>query len=192
MAAGEECRDLCNALENEGQFGFVELSGCTYEQLAFGNKYESLMKREAFFLEFVEAIVRSLQKTKAYVTGSLRTVGTMVEALKTVDGVGFARPMCQEFHFCKDILDGKITGAINQKLDQNNFGLTNVAAGTQSRQVGNDEEQIDLSKEENAEAFLKDMETWGQKMHRDAVSMNMYGYVDIQSVKTQHYGTVEA
>jgi hypothetical protein len=61
-------------------------------------------------------------------------------------------------------LDGKITGAIDQKLDQNNFGLTNVTAGTQIRQVGNDEEPIDLSKQENMEAFLKDMGTWGQKM----------------------------
>ena len=56
---------------------------------------------------------------------------------------------------------GKVTGAVDQKLDKNNFGLTNVAAGTQIRQVGNDEEPIDLSKQENVEAFLKDMGTWG-------------------------------
>ena len=190
--SAEECRELCNTLENEGQFDFVELSGGTYERFAFGHQRESTKKREAFFLEFAERIVPGLRKTKTYVTGGLRTVGAMVGALETVDGVGFARPVCQEFHFCKDILDGKITGAIDQKLDQNNYGLTIVAAGAQIRQVGNDEEPIDLSKEENVEAFLKDMGTWRQKMHEDTASMNMYGYVDIQSAKSRPYGTVKA
>jgi 2,4-dienoyl-CoA reductase-like NADH-dependent reductase (Old Yellow Enzyme family) len=190
--SAEECSELCNSLENEGQFDFVELSGGTYEQLAFGHKRESTKKREAFFLEFAEKIVPGLKKTKTYITGGLRTVGAMVKTLETVDGVGFARPVCQEFHFCKDILEGKITGAIDQKLDQNNFGLTNVAAGTQIRQVGKDEEPIDLSKDENVQAFMKDMGTWGQKMQEDAASMNLYGYVDIQSAKSQPYGTVQA
>jgi hypothetical protein len=171
--SAEECSELCNSLENEGQFDFVELSGGTYEQLAFGHKRESTKKREAFFLEFAEKIVPGLKKTKTYITGGLRTVGAMVKTLETVDGVGFARPVCQEFHFCKDILEGKITGAIDQKLDQNNFGLTNVAAGTQIRQVGKDEEPIDLSKDENVQAFMKDMGTWGQKMQEDAASMNL-------------------
>ena len=188
----EECRDLCSSLENEGQFDFIELSGGTYEQLAFVHKRESTKKREAFFLEFADKIVPGLKETKTYVTGGLRTVGAMIEALKTVNGVGFARPVCQEFHFCKDILNGKVTGAIDQKLDQNNFGLTNVAAGTMIRQVGKDEEPIDLSKDENVEAFMKDMGTWGQKMQKDAADMNLYGYVDIQSAKSQPYGTVQA
>jgi 2,4-dienoyl-CoA reductase-like NADH-dependent reductase (Old Yellow Enzyme family) len=109
----EECRELCNALENEGQFDFVELSGGTYEQLAFGHKRESTKKRDAFFLEFAEKIVPGLKKTKAYITGGLRTGGAMVKALESVDGVGFARPVCQEPHFCKDILEGKIKGAID-------------------------------------------------------------------------------
>ena len=190
--SAEECRDLCNALENQGQFDFVELSGGTYEQLAFVHKRESTKKREAFFLEFADKIVPGLKETKTYITGGLRTVGAMTEALKTVDGVGFARPVCQEFHFCKDILDGKITGAIDQKLDQDNFGLTSAAAGAQIRQVGKDEEPIDLSKEENVQAFLKDMGTWGQKMEEDAASMNMYGFVDLQSAKSRPYGTVQA
>ena len=187
----EEAKELCTILE-ENEFDFIELSGGTYEQLAFGHKRESTKKREAFFLEFADKIVPGLHKTKTFVTGGLRTVGAMVEALKTVDGVGFARPVCQEFHFCKDVLDGKVKGAVDQKLDQNNFGLTNVAAGTQIRQVGRDQEPIDLSKQENVDAFMKDMGSWGQKMQEDAASMNMYGYVDITSAKTQPYGTVEA
>ena len=56
-------------------------------------------------------------------------MGGMVKALDTVDGVGLARPVCQEFYFPKDILSGKVKGAIKQRLDDQNFGLTNVAAG---------------------------------------------------------------
>lgn len=80
----------------------------------------------------------------------------MVGTLMAVGGVGLARPVCQEFHFCRDILEGKITSAINQKLNQSDFMLTNLAAGSQIRQVRKDEEPIDLSKEENVQAFLKD------------------------------------
>ena len=188
----EEAKELTELLETEGQFDFVELSGGTYEQLAFVHKRESTKKREAFFLEFAEQIVPGLKKTKTFITGGLRTVGAMVEAVKTVDGVGLARPVCQEFDLCNKILEGKVTGAIDQKLDQTNFGLTNVAAGTQIRQVGKDEEPIDLSIQENVDAFLKDMGTWGQKMQEDAASMNLYGFVDIQSVKSQPYHEVAA
>jgi len=188
----EEAKELCELLENEGQFDFVELSGGTYEQLAFEHKRESSKKREAFFLEFAEQIVPGLKKTKTFITGGLRTVGAMVEAVKTVDGVGLARPVCQEFDLCKKILEGKVTGAVDQKIDQNNFGLTNVAAGTQIRQVGKDEEPIDLSEQENVDGFMEDMGTWGQRMQEDAASMNLYGYVDIHSVKSQPYHAVAA
>ena len=189
----EECRELCTALENEGQFDFVELSGGTYQSLAFAHKKDSTRKREAFFLEFAEQIVQGLQrKTKVFVTGGFRTTKGMVNALKAVDGVGLARPVCQEFHFCKDILEGKISSAIEQALDQNDFGLTNIAAGTQMRQVGKDQEPIDLSKKENVEAFQKDMATWGEGMQQDSKLMNKYGYVDITSIEARPYGVVEA
>lgn len=120
----EEAKGLCAILEAE-RFDFVELSGGTYESLAFSHKKESTKKREAFFLDFADAIVPALKQTKTYVTGGLKTVGAMVDATKTVDGVGLARPICQEPRICLDILSGKITGAIHQRFDQDNFGLTN-------------------------------------------------------------------
>ena len=126
----EECRELCANLE-KNSFDFVEISGGTYEHLAFAHQRESTKKREAFFLEFAEAIVPALNKTKTYITGGFKTVGAMVQALDTVDGVGLARPVCQEPRLCKDILEGRVRGAILPRLDQQNFGLTNVAAGTQ-------------------------------------------------------------
>ncbi|EPE27258.1 FMN-linked oxidoreductase [Glarea lozoyensis ATCC 20868] len=181
----EDAKGLCQALE-KARFDYVELSGGTYESLAFGHKRESTKKRESFFIEFAEEIVKPLTKTKTYITGGMKSVGAMVKALDTVDGVGLARPTCQEPRFPKEILEGKYTGAIHMLLDDNDFGLTNVAAGTQIRQIGKDQEPIDLSVQENVDAFKKDMETWGKKLGGDK-EMNEYGYVDL-SQAAKPYG----
>ncbi|MCJ1391981.1 hypothetical protein MMC18_004848 [Xylographa bjoerkii] len=182
----EECKKLCENLEAR-KFDFVELSGGTYENLAFQHKRESTKKRESFFLDFAETIVPALHKTKTYITGGLKTVGGMVKALDTVDGVGLARPTCQEFYFPKDILSGKIKGAIKQRLDDQNFGLTNVAAGTFIRQVGKDQEPLDLSQEKYEKIFQKDMGDWSEKMGNDT-GMYSFGYVDIESIKPNPFG----
>lgn len=172
-----EAKELCQALE-AARFDYVELSGGTYESLAFEHKRESTKKRESFFIEFAEEIVKPLTKTRTYVTGGFKTVGAMTKALDTVDGVGLARPACQEPLLPKDILESKVTGAIKLKLDDNNFGLTNVAAGTQIRQLGKDQEPIDLSVQANVDAFFKDMEEWGKKLGADK-EMKEYGYIDL-------------
>ena len=182
----EECKQLCATLE-ANKFDFVELSGGTYESLAFAHKRESTKKREAFFLDFAEAIVPALTKTKTYITGGFKTVGAMVGALDTVDGVGLARPVCQEPRLCADILSGTVKGAIKQRLDEANFGLTNVAAGSQIRMIGKDQEPIDLSKEENEQGFMKDMGHWSDMMSKDS-GMYSFGYIDIESVKPNSYG----
>ena len=181
-----EAKQLCATLE-ANKFDFVELSGGTYESLAFQHKRESTKKRESFFLDFAEMIVPGLSKTKTYITGGFKTVGAMVKALETVDGIGLARPVCQEFRFGKDILEGRVKGAIKQKIDQDNFGMTNLAAGTQIRQVGKDQEPIDLSKQENVDAFQKDLAHWMEKMQKDA-GMKDYGYVDLENIKGNLYG----
>jgi 2,4-dienoyl-CoA reductase-like NADH-dependent reductase (Old Yellow Enzyme family) len=185
----EDAKGLCQALER-AKFDYVELSGGTYESLAFGHKRESTKKRESFFIEFAEEIVKPLTKTKTYITGGMKTVGAMVKALDTVDGVGLARPVCQEPHLPRDILDGKVRGAIQLKLDDNDFGLTNVAAGTQIRQVGKDQEPIDLSDQKNVDEFKKDMVAWGKKLGDDK-EMKEFGYIDL-SQAAKPYGTVSA
>ncbi|EMC99204.1 hypothetical protein BAUCODRAFT_104109 [Baudoinia panamericana UAMH 10762] len=182
----EEAKKLCSLLE-ENRFDFVELSGGTYEQLAFEHKRESTKKREAFFMDFADMIAPVLTKTKVYVTGGFKTVGAMAHALQTVDGVGLARPVCAEPRLCKSILSGKVKGALKQHIDENNFGLTNVLAGTQIRQMGKDQEPIDLSRDENVEAFMKDMGAWMEKMQKDSEGSN-YGYIDIMSAKPVPYG----
>ena len=182
----EEAKQLCASLE-ANHFDFVELSGGTYEELAFAHKRDSTKAREAFFLDFAETIVPDLNQTKTYITGGFKTVGAMVNALKTVDGIGLARPICQEPRLCANILSGKVKGAIKQRLDESNFGLTNVAAGSQIRMVGKDQEPFDFSKEEYVQAFFKDMGNWSEKMSKD-MGQYAYGYVDIDSAKPNPYG----
>lgn len=126
----EDCRDLCVQLEEHG-VDFVELSGGTYQAIGFIHKRESTKKREAYFLDFADMIVPQLKKTKVYVTGGLRTTAAMVAALDTVHGVGLGRPLCFEFDLPKKILEGKVQGIINNKFDQDDFVITNVAAGAE-------------------------------------------------------------
>ncbi|PVI05898.1 NADH:flavin oxidoreductase/NADH oxidase-like protein [Periconia macrospinosa] len=183
----EEAAKLCKLLE-DNTFDFVELSGGTYEKLAFQHQRESTKKREAFFLEFAEKITPSLSKTKTYVTGGFKSASAMVDALSTVDGVGLARPICLEPELPKKIIDGDVHAAIDQLTDDNDFGVTNVAAGTQIRQLGKDQQPIDLSDQKNFEAFLKDMEVWAKSLSEDKEGKK-YGYIDIESIPAVPYGS---
>ncbi|KAI8943604.1 hypothetical protein NX059_001596 [Plenodomus lindquistii] len=183
----QEAATLCKMLE-DNSFDFVELSGGTYENLAFGHKRESTKKREAFFLEFAEKITPSLSKTRTYVTGGFKTAGAMADALGTVDGVGLARPVTLEPELPRQIISGEVDAAIDQLTDDNDFAITNVASGTQIRQLGKDQQPIDLSDEKNFEAFKKDMETWSKGLAEDKTG-NKYGFVDIESIPAIPYGT---
>ncbi|KAI1407919.1 hypothetical protein F5Y13DRAFT_173774 [Hypoxylon sp. FL1857] len=182
----DECKDLCAELEKHG-FDFVELSGGTYQELSFHHRRESTKKREAFFLDFAETIVPQLKRTKTYVTGGLRTVGAMVNALKTVDGIGLGRPVCHEFDLPNKILKGTVKSAI-ENLDEQDYGPTSVAAGTQIRLVGKDKQPLDLSKDKYKDIFFKSMQRWAQTMSEDKDS-SKFGFVDIEDIKLEPYGT---
>ena len=189
----DEATKLCEILENN-HFDFVELSGGTYQQLAFDYdlyERESTKNREAFFMKFVDIIAPALKKTKVYVTGGFKTVGAMVNAVSTVDGVGLARPACQEPRLPKDILEGKVKGAIKMRFDENDFGIRLIAAGTHIQQIGQDHEPIDLSQEDNMDAFMKAMGGWAEKMAGDK-EMKYQAYVDIASIQPIPYGTASA
>ncbi|KAJ8131719.1 hypothetical protein O1611_g1903 [Lasiodiplodia mahajangana] len=183
----EECRDLCVELENH-KVDFVELSGGTFQELAFFHKRESTGKREAFFIEFAEMIVPQLKKTKLYVTGGFRTAAAMVEALKTVDGIGLARPVAHEFDLAKKLLEGKVNSAINYEIYEKNFELGLAAAGTQIRLVGKDKEPLDLGKPEHEDAFDKALGRFQSEMSNNR-DRSKYGYMDIDGIKLEPYGT---
>lgn len=189
----EEARELCSILETNG-FDYVELSGGTYQKLAFDYtlyERESTKKRESFFMEFAEMIAPALSKTKVYVTGGFKTVVAMVDALSTVDGVGIARPTCQEPRLPNDLLSGKVQGAIKMLFDENDFGVQLVAAGTHMQQISNDHEPIDLSQQDNADAFMKDMGIWAKRMGEDKEG-RLQAYVDVNSVAAVPYATASA
>ncbi|CAM1502666.1 Fc.00g074420.m01.CDS01 [Cosmosporella sp. VM-42] len=183
----EDCKKLCVELEKY-EFDMVELSGGTYEVLAFDHKRESTKKREAYFLEFATMILPELKKTKAYVTGGLRTLGAMVKALDTVHGIGLGRPACNEFDLPQKLLDGKVNSAIQGLLDEQNFGLTNVAGGSQIRLVGKDKEPLDFSNEKHSDAFMASMQKWGERLAHNEDLMAV-GYVDVEGVTLNSYGT---
>ena len=189
----EDAKKVCAILEANG-FDWVELSGGTYQKLAWDYslyKRESTRKREAFFMDFADMIAPSLKKTKVYVTGGFKTVGAMVDAVATIDGIGLGRPACQEPTIAKDILSGRVKGAIQTRLDETNFPLQTVAAGTQMQQISRDHKPIDLSQKDSADAFAKDMGAWLAKVQADS-QRKMHGYVDVTSVSPIPYGTARA
>ncbi|KAK3659359.1 hypothetical protein LTR56_001249 [Elasticomyces elasticus] len=182
----EDAKQMCVLLE-QNSFDFVELSGGTYESLAFEHKKESTKKREAFFMDFADLIAPELHKTKVYVTGGFQTVAAMVDARKTVDGIGLARALCHEPQFCKDILAGKVTGTVKPAMDLADIGPTIVIAGTQIRQIGKDHQPIDMTRPENVQGFFKDLGMYMETKAKDTDNKS-YGFMDITSSPIMPYG----
>lgn len=111
----------------------------------------------------------------------------MVNALKTVDGVGLGRPITEQVTLPHDILAGRIIGARDQALDMNDFGLTSVLSMTQMRQIGDDHMPIDTSKPENVEAFATDFKAWMEELKEDRGRREKFGNAPIKSVKAIPY-----
>lgn len=173
----EESKELCEILD-QTKFDFVELSGGTYQSGAFQHKRESSEKRESFFLEFADLIAPALKRTRSYVTGGFCTASGMVRALDTVDGVGLGRSITQEPRLPRDLLAGTVKGAIQQKIDPQDFFKTSPAAGVHMLQIAQDEEPIDLSDDKNMEIFLKSLGEWMQEVQKDG-GVNLYGYAQL-------------
>ncbi|KAF2805270.1 FMN-linked oxidoreductase [Mytilinidion resinicola] len=164
----DEATLLVTELE-KAEFDYVELSGGTYESIldTFRHKRESTRIREGFFVDFAEQICKPLTKTKAYLTGGFRTTGAMVKALDTgVDGIGLGRPTCHEpLTFGKDLLEGRISGAIKVQLDDGDFASTAAAGATNMKLVSEGKEVLDFSNEDFVKSwrgeFAKLMEAAG-------------------------------
>lgn len=127
----EEAKTVCSWLE-DAKADIIELSGGTYEEFGWKHKagYTS-KRREGYFLDAADVIRPALKKTRLYSTGGFSTLPAMSEALKAVDGIGMARAICQEPELCKKILSGDSEGRSAQLLDQSNFGVTSIMAGSQ-------------------------------------------------------------
>ncbi|HZV02532.1 MAG TPA: hypothetical protein VFF73_37845, partial [Planctomycetota bacterium] len=97
-----------------------EISGGTYERSMFeGGKplRESTKAREAYFLDYAER-VRRIARMPLMLTGGMRTLGGMAEALASgaVDVVGLARPLAVEPDLPARLLRGECERAITVEL----------------------------------------------------------------------------
>lgn len=171
----EDCRNLCVKLE-EAKVDFVDLSGGTFEGRAFEHKKESTKARESYFIEFAELLRPLLKKTKVYVTGGFRTASGMVRAIEdnACDGVGIGRPLGAEPLLCKEILAGKVAGAIENfvPLPQNT-----QATGTQLHQVGKGDKLVsDWSDEGEVQRWIEANERETERKIKILPKVDSSGY----------------
>ena len=67
----EESRTVAQQLDEAG-LDLIELSGGSYESMAFEHKKESTKAREAFFIEFAEKVKPMLKNAVLCTTGGFR------------------------------------------------------------------------------------------------------------------------
>jgi hypothetical protein len=113
----EESRTVASWLDAKG-LDLIELSGGTYEQSGFEHKKESTIAREGFFVEFSEQMKPLIKEARIAVTGGFRSADAMNKALQdgATDLIGLARPLTAEPYLCREIIEGKKTKAMDNKV----------------------------------------------------------------------------
>lgn len=176
----EDAKNLCLKLE-DARVDFVDLSGGTFEGRAFHHVKESTKRREAYFIEFAETIRPLLKKTKVYVTGGLRTASGMARAIEegSCDGIGIGRPLAAEPYLCKELLSGKVTGAIENLMP---LPMNTQASGSQLHQVGKGDELIsDWSVESEVNRWLKANEIETERKNSILPRVDSSGYAPLKA-----------
>ena len=109
----DECIQVASWLA-EDSLDLLEISGGNYEQLSLmgvapTDVRESTRKREAYFLEYADAI-RSAAKIPIMITGGFRSRAVMEQAIESgeVDMVGLARPVCTQPNLPKLLMDQSV------------------------------------------------------------------------------------
>jgi len=121
----DECIQVARWL-GETKIDLLEISGGTYENLVFfesdarDGRAESTQKREAFFLEYAEAISQAAT-VPLMITGGFRTVAGMESALSAghTQMIGLARPYCVEPDLANQVLAGEL-----HTLPEDEIGLS--------------------------------------------------------------------
>lgn len=168
----DDADELCQLLD-DSTFDFIELSGGTYINMGFVHKRDSTRKREGFFLDFAERIVRRGKKTPIFVTGGFRSAVAIEEALRTVDAVGIGRPTTQQPNLARLLLEGKQLRASVSAADQDNFLLTSAICTTQLRQIAEDKDIFDSTTSENVQYFQSKLGKWVREKANDT-ELKMY------------------
>ncbi|BGP12917.1 hypothetical protein JCM10213_004336 [Rhodosporidiobolus nylandii] len=148
----EESRQVCQWLDERG-LDLIELSGGTYESMAFEHKRESTKKREAYFVELAEAVKPHIKKALICVTGGFRSKAAMEQALQdgATDLVGLGRPLTAEPYLIREMLEGKKEAA------KPNLAPNQIQTGTsiiQIAAIAKGEPIPDLSTQEGADACV--------------------------------------
>lgn len=89
----EESMEVVKILSKEG-IDLIEISGGTYEAPAMmGKRKESTIKREVYFIDYIEK-ARKITSTPLMLTGGFRTTTVMKDAIisNQLDIIGIARP----------------------------------------------------------------------------------------------------
>ena len=89
----EESMEVVKILSKEG-IDLIEISGGTYEAPAMmGKRKKSTIKREAYFMDYIEK-ARKITTTPLMLTGGFRTTSIMKDAIASnqLDIIGIARP----------------------------------------------------------------------------------------------------
>lgn len=105
-----DCQQVANWLDQQN-IDLLEISGGTYESLEWmdnDEKRDTTVNREAFFLQYADAI-RQATTTPVMITGGFRHLPTMESALASgaLDIVGLARPFCVDPAFPNKMMAGQ-------------------------------------------------------------------------------------
>lgn len=103
----------------------------------------------------------------------------MLEALKVVDGIGMARAICQEPDLCKMIIAGECEGRTVQILDQSNYGLTAMMAGSQMRQMSLGGQPMDGGQQEAVDEFKQRLGPWISDMTTGNPDGSKFGWMEV-------------
>ena len=168
---------------------FIELSGGTYEELAFHHKRESTKAREgpskqpdscyspshvllpAFFSEFADIIRPSVKTSKLCITGGFRTASGMISAVSSnlTTFVGLGRPTCEEPDIGKLILSGKVPSARASLVPPNDDIIATVCGGMQIMQMGYGERPFSTASVENMGKLQGVVGKWMKEMGQAAM-----------------------
>ena len=105
--AVEDSTRVAQALEKEG-LDLLEISGGTYENPAM---FRGSSPREAYFIEFADAIKSRTTTMPLALTGGFRSGAAMVSALQegACDVIGIGRPLCVDPEFVRRLLQDPLT-----------------------------------------------------------------------------------
>ncbi|KAI1462670.1 NADH oxidase [Annulohypoxylon moriforme] len=193
----DEAAQLVSLLEAH-RFDIIELSGGTYEAPAWHHKRESTRRREAFFIEFAELVVPHVKHARTFITGGIRTVGAMVDALESgLDGVGLGRPSAAEPRLPIEILrNGKkgcikpLVGDTNNLSGEDSWGVGASLAGAHMLQISLNQQPIDASDRASVDGFLQGFNKWVAAFSTRS-NREVLDHVRIETVKPRPYGVVE-